>query len=176
MAEATKLPIKTEKTSQPAPHVWRPFENLRQEIDRLFEDFGITAWRPPSYRSALDLAPFWTRQSSLAASPAVDIAETDGGFEITVELPGMEEKNIEVKYADSVLTIKGEKEEKSEEQKKDYYLSERTYGSFKRSFRVPDGVDADKIEATFKKGVLKVTLPKSVAAQQASKKIEIKAA
>jgi HSP20 family protein len=114
MAEATKLPVKTEKTSQPAPYAWRPFENLRQEIDRLFEDFGIAAWRSPFHRTALDFAPFWTRESSLAASPAVDFAETDGAFEITVELPGMDEKNIEVKYADSTLTIKGEKEEKSD--------------------------------------------------------------
>ena len=74
----------------------------------------------------------------------------------------MDEKNIEVKFADGVLTIKGEKKDEKEEKKKDYYLSERSYGSFQRSFQVPDGVDTDKIEATFKKGVLTVALPKSV--------------
>ena len=108
--------------------------------------------------------------------PAVDIAETDKAYEITAELPGMDEKNIEVKFADGVLTIKGEKKEEKEEKKKDYYLSERSYGSFQRSFQVPDGVDTDKIEATFKKGVLTVTLPKSAEAQKAAKKIDVKAA
>jgi HSP20 family protein len=108
--------------------------------------------------------------------PAVDIAETDKAYEITAELPGMDEKNIEVKFADGVLTIKGEKKDEKEEKKKDYYLSERSYGSFQPSFQVPDGVDTDKIEATFKKGVLSVALPKSVEAQKAAKKIDVKAA
>ena len=108
--------------------------------------------------------------------PAVDVAETDKAYEITAELPGMDEKNIEVKFADGVLTIKGEKKDEKEEKKKDYYLSERSYGSFQRSFQVPDGVDTDKIEATFKNGILTVVLPKSTEAQKATKKIDVKAA
>ena len=88
----------------------------------------------------------------------------------------MDEKNVEVKFADGVLTIKGEKREEKEEKKKDYYLSERNYGSFQRAFQVPDGVDADKIEATFKNGVLIVTMPKSAEAQKSAKKITVKAA
>jgi HSP20 family protein len=88
----------------------------------------------------------------------------------------MDEKNVEVKFADGVLTVKGEKQEEREEKKKDYYLNERNFGSFQRSFQVPDGVDADKIEASFKKGVLTVTLPKSAESQKAAKKITVKAA
>jgi HSP20 family protein len=176
MVEATKLPVKNEKMSAPAPHVWRPFENLRQEIDRLFDDFGVSAWRAPFRRSVFDLAPFWTREGTSPTAPAVDIAETEKAYEITAELPGMEEKNIEVKFADGVLTIKGEKHEQKEEKKKDYYLSERSYGSFQRSFQVPDGIDTDKIEASFKNGVLMVTMPKSAEAQKAAKKITVKAA
>jgi HSP20 family protein len=176
MVEATKLPIKTEKMSAPAPHMWRPFENLRQEIDRLFDDFGVSAWRSPFRRSVFDLAPFWSREAVSAAAPAVDIAETEKAYEIAAELPGMDEKNIEVKFADGVLTIKGEKQEQKEEKKKDYYLSERSYGAFQRSFQVPDGIDADKIDASFKNGVLTVTMPKSVEAQKAAKKITVKAA
>ena len=91
------------------------------------------------------------------------------------ELPGMDEKNIEVKVVNGNLTIKGEKQEEKEE-KKDYYLHERHFGSFERSFEVPDGVDADKIEASFKKGVLTVTLPKKPEAQKPEKKIEVKSA
>jgi HSP20 family protein len=88
----------------------------------------------------------------------------------------MDEKNIEVKLADGGLTIKGEKQEEKEEKKKDYYLSERHFGSFERSFRLPDGVDTNKIEATFKQGVLRVTLPKTPEAQRADKKITVTAA
>jgi HSP20 family protein len=88
----------------------------------------------------------------------------------------MDEKNIEVKVTNGNLTIKGEKQEEKEEKKKDYYLHERHFGSFERSFDVPEGVDADKIEANFKKGVLTVTLPKKPEAQKPAKKIEVKAA
>jgi len=91
-------------------------------------------------------------------------------------LPGMDEKSIEVKLANGVLTIKGEKQNEKEEKQKDYYLRERSFGSFERSFQVPDGVDGDKIAANFKKGVLTLTLPKSAEAQKAEKKIAVKAA
>ena len=83
----------------------------------------------------------------------------------------MDEKNVEVKFADGVLTIKGEKQEQKEEKKKDYYLSERNYGSFQRAFQVPDGIDADKIEATFKNGVLTVTMPKSAKRRSQPRKL-----
>lgn len=176
MAEAiTKLPVKTEdRKSAAAP--WRPFENLRREIDRLFDDFDGGSWRSRFGRSLFDVQPFWSRESTWATMPAVDVAETDKAYEITAELPGMDEKNIEVKFADGVLTIKGEKRDEKEEKKKDYYVSERSFGSFQRSFQVPDSVESDKIEANFKKGVLTVTLPKSAEAQKAAKNIAVKAA
>jgi HSP20 family protein len=88
----------------------------------------------------------------------------------------MDEKNIEIKLSNGTLTIKGEKSEEKEEREKDYYVSERRYGSFMRSLRVPEGVDRDKIEATLKNGVLKVTLPKTAAARSSEKKISVKAA
>ena len=88
----------------------------------------------------------------------------------------MDEKNIEVKVANGNLTIKGEKQEEKEEKKKDYYLQERKFGSFERSFSIPEGVDTDKIEAAFKNGVLNVTLPKKPEAQKPAKNIEVKAA
>jgi HSP20 family protein len=110
------------------------------------------------------------------STPAVDIAEGEKAYEITAELPGMDEKNIEVKIANGTLTIKGEKQEEKEEKKKDFYLHERHFGSFERGFTMPDGVDPDKIEASFKKGVLTVTLPKKPEAQKPAKKIEVKAA
>ena len=91
--------------------------------------------------------------------------------EISAELPGIDEKNVEVKVADDILTIKGEKQEEKEEKTKDYHLSERSFGSFQRAFQVPSGVDTDKIDAKFSKGILTVTLPKSTEAQKAPAKV-----
>lgn len=180
MAEpATKLPVKTEeKTSErsSAPQAWRPFESLRREVDRLFEDFDRNLWPSPFRRPAFDIEPFWRRELSWGAAPAVDIVEKENAYEVTAELPGIEEKNIEVKLAEGALTIKGEKREEKEEKKKDYYLHERHFGSFERRFAVPEGVDTDKIEASFKKGVLTITLPKTPEARASVKKIEVKAA
>jgi HSP20 family protein len=180
MAEAaTKLPVKTEeqKAEEKAPvaQTWHPLESLRREVDRLFETFDRDLWRSPFRRSMVDIEPFWRRDSKLAASPAVDIVEKDNAYQVTAELPGMDEKNIEVKLDNGGLTIKGEKQEEKEEKKKGYHLQERRYGSFERYFTVPKDVDADKIEANFKKGVLTVTLPKKPEAQKPAKKIDVKA-
>ena len=104
----------------------------------------------------------------------MDLVERHEAFEMTAELPGLDEKNIEVNVANGVLTVKGQKEEDKVEKKEDFHLRERRFGSFSRSVRVPDMVDADKIEASFKNGVLKVTLPKKPEAQKPVKKIEVK--
>ena len=175
MANESKLPV-TRKAGEPTslPEGWRPFEALRKEVDRLFEDFGRDDfWRRP-FRS---LAGFEKKLAKrFIASPAVDIIENDKAYEITAELPGLDEKNIEVSVANGGLTIKGEKKDEKEETQRDYYVSERSYGSFERYFGLPESVDPDKIEASFKNGVLKVTLPKTAEAQKPAKKIEVKAA
>ncbi|HWW46953.1 MAG TPA: Hsp20/alpha crystallin family protein [Xanthobacteraceae bacterium] len=173
MAEtSSKLPVRTEGASVP----WHPFSSLRHEIDRLFEDFNRDFLGAPFRRPMFEMEPFWQRQLAVTALPAADITENDKAYEITAELPGMDEKDIEVKLVDGGLTIKGEKQEEKEEKKKDYYLHERRFGTFERSFRLPEGIDPEKIEATFKKGVLTVTLPKSPEAQKAAKKIAVKSA
>jgi HSP20 family protein len=174
MAETnTKVPVKTEKTLSFA-RARRPFARLRREIDSLFEDFfGGGVRRSPSRRSFFDFGAS-RRAKALGAIPAVDVTETDKAYEITSELPGMDEENIEVKLANGVLTIRGEEHEEKEEKKKGYYMRERSYSSFERTFQVPDDVETDKIEASFKKGVLIVTLPKTAEAQKAEKKIEVK--
>lgn len=180
MAEtASKIPVKTEAKAPErvrAPQAWRPFENLRREVDRLFEDFDRDFWRLPFRRSIFDVEPFWRRQLTWGAAPAVDIVEKDNAYEVTFELPGMDEKNIEVKLVNGGLTIKGEKQEESEEKKKGDHLHERHFGSFERCFALPEGVDADKIEVSFKAGVLTVMLPKRPEAIKPERKIEIKAA
>jgi HSP20 family protein len=144
----------------PAPRSGSPVRGLRQ---RFLAAFGAIANFEPLSRK-------------FAVLPAVDVAETDKAYEITAELPGIDEKNVEVNVVNGGLTIKGEKKDEKEEKDKDRYVSERRYGSFERYFRLPEGVDASKIEASFTKGVLKVSLPKKPEAQQPAKKIEVKAA
>jgi HSP20 family protein len=180
MVDSTsKLSLNTEETAPArsvSPSVWHPFEGLRQEVDRLFDEFDKGLWHSPFRRSAFDLEPFWRRGQSWGTAPAVDIVEKDNGYEMTAELPGIDEKNLELKLEGGTLTIKGEKREDKEEKKKDYYLQERRFGSFERRFAVPDNVDLDKIEAGFKKGVLTITLPKKPEAKKPEKKIEVKTA
>ena len=176
MAEDTsKVPVQTDKTAPSALHPWRPLESLRREIDQLFDDFGIGTWRSPFRSSFFDIEPFRRAKAAFTGMPAVDVTETEKGYKVVAELPGMDEKNIEVKIANGMLTIKGEKQEEKEEEKQDYYVRERSFGSFERTFPVPDGVDLDKVDASFKKGVLTVTLPKTAEAQKAEKKIAVKA-
>ena len=138
-----------------------PFSALQQEIDRLFEGFS---------RGFTGFAGFPSRE----LMPSMDLSETDKEIEISAELPGLEEKDIQLNVSDNVLTIRGEKKNEREETKKDYHLIERSYGSFTRSVQLPDGVNADNIKAVMSKGVLKVTVPKPAPAQ--TKKIDIKAA
>jgi len=172
---ATKLPVRNEKN---APSTLpSPFDSLRRQVDQLFRDFdrGWDVWQPFN-KSLFDLAPAWPTEMTWGTVPAVDVAEHEKAYEVTAELPGLDEKNIDVQVSNGVLTIKGEKTEEKEDKRKDFHLSERRYGSFRRSFRLPDGVDADKIEAKFEKGVLTVTLPKTAEAQKQEKKIPVKSA
>lgn len=168
----TQVPAKAEPSRTPAtkPH---PFQSLRHEMERIFDDFESGKWLHPFGGPPFDLRNPWLRNGFEYAPPA-EVAEKDHDYEITVELPGMDEKNIEVNIAEGVLTIKGEKCEEKKEEKKDYCLSERSYGSFFRSFALPEGVNADKISAKFDKGVLKVSFPKPTSAVE--KKIAVKAA
>lgn len=136
-----------------------PFTSLQREIDHLFNDF-TRGW--PTVGRAPQL------------TPRMDVAETDKEIEITAELPGLEEKDVQVNIADNVLTIKGEKKAEKEEEDKNYHLFERSYGSFSRTLELPAGTDPDTIKASISNGVLKVTVPKPAPAQV--KRVQIKAA
>jgi len=140
---------------------WDPFreiENLPGRMGRLFEEaLG---------REATD--GFW--------APAVDIREDEHNLLVKAELPDMEEKDIEVKVENNVLTLRGEKKLEREEKKENYYLIESRNGSFSRSFTLPGTVDQDQITAKYEKGVLRITLPKKAEAKAKSVKINIKEA
>jgi HSP20 family protein len=172
----SKVPVTMgDKPSTPstAMQMWRPFENLRREVDRLFDDFSMSPFRLPFRRPLFDIEPFWAPESWVAV-PAIDFVEHDDAYEMTAEMPGLDEKNIEVKVANGTLTVKGEKSEDKEQKERGFHLRERRFGSFERSIRVPETVDTDKIEASFKQGVLTVKMPKTEEAKKPVKKIEVK--
>jgi HSP20 family protein len=108
--------------------------------------------------------------------PSLDAVEDDKAFHVTVELPGMNEKDVSVSVADRVLTIRGEKKESKEKRDKDVHRQERAYGSFRRTIELPNDIDSAKIEASFKDGVLTIHLPKTKEAQEKVKQIPVKAA
>ncbi len=172
----TAIEVKREPAREVGAGVqdWEPIRSLRHQIDRLFADFDLPDLRLGWPRRAAVLTQPWPDFG--AAIPAVDFVERNGGYELQAELPGLTEDQIEVKLANGIVTIKGEKSSERVEDEDDYHLRERSFGSFQRSFRVPANVDAEKIEARFDKGVLKVSLPKSAAAIQEERKIDIKAA
>lgn len=185
MAETEpKAPATTETTSKPpaAASMEReagrhPLMALRDEVDRLFDDF-VGGFAPVPFRRRLFEAEPWRRFQRMfeSALPAVDVAETETEYRITAELPGMEEKDIEIALSGDMLTVKGEKKQEHEEKKENYVLAERRFGSFERSFTLPQDADPEKIDARFKSGVLTLTLPKKPEAQAKRRKIEVKAA
>ncbi|HWL80553.1 MAG TPA: Hsp20/alpha crystallin family protein [Roseomonas sp.] len=184
MAEgSTTTPEKSaQQPSAPPPAVrqdpfWQPLASLREEVDRLFDGF----WRglgPGQVRrgGAAPVTPWRFDTSFGIAAPAIDVVENDKEFRISAELPGMGPGDVELGISGDLLTIKGEKKEEKEQKTDNYYLSERRYGAFQRAFQLPEGVDREKIDANFDKGVLTVVLPKTVEATQQQRKIEIKAA
>jgi HSP20 family protein len=165
-------PVEVKKA--PAPRAAAdPWQSLRSEFDRLFD--RVSGFGLPSMRRISDLVPSFESTFSVNA-PAVDVTEDDKAYKITAELPGLDAKDVEVGMTGDLLTLKGEKRQEKEEKNKNWYVSERAYGSFERGFALPEGVDREKIVAEFAKGVLTVTLPKSAEAQKQQKKIEVKAA
>lgn len=157
------------------PSLWRrdngdfdPFRDLHREVDRLFSEFG-RGMRP------LDMG-FGKSDGSMRLVPQVDVTEAEDAVEVTAELPGVSEDDIEVTLNDNVLTIKGEKKSETEDKSKDRHLIERSYGMFQRSIAMPVEVKPDDVMARFDKGVLTVTLPKAPEAKSKTHKVQIKSA
>lgn len=142
-------------------------ESLHRDIDRLFESIW-TGGVEPSLLSAA-----WTTRD---VAPRLDFVDDDNRFRLTVELPGMTDKDVDVSLTDRTLTISGEKKEDKEKKDKEVYRRERAYGSFRRVMELPGDVDADKIHAAFQDGVLTIDLPKSKEAQEKVRRIPVKAA
>jgi len=139
------------------------FSSLHREINRVFDQFND--------REDWPFAALSPGNGKL--SPRIDVSETDGAIEVTMELPGVDDNEIDVSLTDDRLTVKGEKKSESDKTEKDYRLVERAYGAFERMVRLPCEVDSDKIDAKFKNGILTITMPKSPTVAANTKKIAI---
>ncbi|MGR3464587.1 Hsp20/alpha crystallin family protein [Limimaricola sp.] len=143
-----------------------PLAMLQRDINHVFEDF----WHKVENGRNGQGGPVGL------FGPSADVTETEDGIEVAVELPGMSVEDVDISLSGDVMTIRGEKKAKHEEKRRGVYLSERSYGAFARTIPLPPGVDADKAEARFEKGVLKVSLPKTAEAQARVRRIPVKAA
>jgi len=185
MPTVSKLPVKRESAPESTDVVRHPIGSLRREIDRLFDEFAGAWSQWPFGRRLFDQRVFgprdfeprlWREAMSEITVPVVDIQESDQAWRICAELPGIDEKDIEVSVTDDSLAIRGEKKQAHDEREKGYALSERTWGAFERSFALPSGVDTAAIAAEFARGVLTVTLPKTPEAQRKQpRRIAVKA-
>lgn len=153
-----------------------PFSSLRHEIDRLFDEFDWPGFhlplRGPLARS--EASRPWL--AGWSGTPVMDLVEHSGDYELQAELPGLDMDDIEIKISNGLMTIRGEKSEQHSKEEDNYHLHERSYGQFQRSFSLPQGIDTDKIEAKYDKGVLYVQMPKSAEAIDKERKIEVRAA
>lgn len=163
------IPWRKEGTSLPIRRGRRGISlfDFRNQMNRLFDEF---------FERPFALSPFFDEFDLVGDfAPRIDIAESDKEITITADLPGVEPEDIDIYLEGNTLTISGEKQAEKEEKGKRFYRLERSYGSFYRTIPLPEEVEEDKIDATFKRGVLKIRLPKTAEAQKRTKRITVKA-
>jgi HSP20 family protein len=166
------VPVRHEGRQEQAVALTNPLQQFHQDIDRLFDQtfrgFGLS---PAIFNPLL---PSRLADAAIMLKPTLDLAVTDLEYSLTVEIPGVDEKDVKLEIVNDTLTICGEKKQEKEEKGKNYYRMERSYGSFQRVLCLPDDVDQDNIKASFSKGILTVTLPRKTGPKSDVKNIEIK--
>ena len=168
-----KVSVKPRTTPSPSEgsSLFRPLVSLRRQLDDLLED--VTSHWPHVRMPRVE----WPSLSAIEKAAHIvrfDVSEGMDAVTVTAEVPGMEERDVEVLVEGGALTIRGEKKSAREEKGDNFYLSERQFGSFSRSIRLPHGIDVESITASFDKGVLTVTLPKTAAVKETPRHIEVK--
>ncbi len=167
---------------------FEPFQSMQSEMTRMQEEMTRmmeSFWNATGARASVAPGanvPAMRPAHPMAASafgpmfglPAADVAETETAYVISTELPGIDRGDVELSVSDAMITIAGEKKETSQDKRASFYMSERRFGRFQRSFPLPADIDREKIEAGFEKGVLTITLPKTETATRAAQKIDIK--
>ena len=166
------VPVKREGTQGQGNLPANPLQQFHQEVDRLFDQafrgFGLSS-------SGFD-RPLLPRMSDGMLRPTLDLGATDNEYTITVEIPGVDEKDVRLEIVNDTLTIHGEKKQKKEEIEKNYYRMERCYGAFQRVLSLPDDADQEGVAASFKNGILTVTMPRTTSQQANVRQIEVKSA
>ena len=162
--------VKREGTQEKGGALANPLHQFHQEIDRLFDHafrgFGLTPFE--FNRSLLPRLP------DGILKPSLDLGATDKEYTMTVEIPGVDQKDVRLEIANDTLTIRGEKKQEKEEKDKNYYRLERSYGSFQRVLSLPEDANQDDVKATFKNGILTVTMPRKALPKADVKQIEVK--
>ena len=179
--ESSKADSPGESTGQKRNEGYHPLLTLREEVDELFDRFfsNVSFGRFGQFgKDIAEIEPLRQLEETFIRfgkmAPRADVSETDKSYKVEVELPGMGKDDIDISFVDDVITISGEKQEEKKEEKGNYHLSERRYGSVMRAFRVPAGVDAEGATASFKDGVLCVEMQKMTEMEKpAVRKIKI---
>lgn len=166
------VPVKRKVGQDPSGVLTDPLQHFHQEIDRFFDHaFSGFTGGPFGFER-----PLLSRYADGMLKPTLDLGATEKEYIITVEIPGVDEKNVKLEIANDTLTIRGEKKQEKEEKEKNYYRMERSYGSFQRVLSLPEDADQDGVEASFSKGILTVTLPRKALPKSDVKRIEVKSA
>jgi HSP20 family protein len=167
--EESSVPVRRRDS---AGHPGHPVERIHDQIDRMFDDF----FRGYGFPNR-EFGETWDEMTrSGLFKPNLDISESDREYSVAVELPGVEQKNVELELVDDVLKIKGEKKQESEKKDKNYHCIERSYGTFQRVLNLPDDADRDGIQAEYKNGIMTITIPRQPGKKPGSKRIDIKSA
>lgn len=150
---------------------FEPFQSLRKQVDDLFTNFTVS-W--PDFEMPRIEWPNLVGADLVSEIAKFDLSENGKSVKVVADIPGVDEKDVEVLVRDGVLTIKGEKKSEHKEEGEDFYITERKFGSFSRAFRLPDGVDEEAVAANFDKGVLTVTLPKKSKPKTDARRVPVK--
>jgi HSP20 family protein len=173
-----QVPVESGRSAPTRGGMSDPFQAMRNEMDRVFDRFGMN-FSFPSLRRMFDMGlprrPDDDGGAFGLSAPPIELSEDDKAYKLCAELPGLDSKDVDVTISGDMLVLQGEKHQEQEQKDKNYHFSERSYGSFRRSFELPATVDRGKIAADFSKGVLTITLPKTEQAQKPRQKIEVKA-
>ena len=166
------VPVQHSRAREQGYPLYNPVIQLHQEIDRIFDNvfrgFGLS---PFGFGK-----PLLPRMAEGMLKPTLDLGATDKEYTITMEIPGVNGKDIKLEIANDTLTIRGEKKQEKEEKERNYYRMERSYGSFQRVLSLPEDADHDGVKAEFRQGVLTVTMPRKKLPESDVKRIEVKSA
>jgi HSP20 family protein len=168
-------PAQPSAVTTAAREPFAPMARFAEQMDRLFEDFGLETWHMPRFfRRARGLLRHEPRMAGGDWSPRIDVFKREGQFVVHADLPGMTKDDIKVEVQDGLVTIHGERKDENEEEREGFYHSECSYGSFLRAIPLPEGAVASKASADFRKGVLEVSVPIVTPPEPKSRRLEIK--